>query len=67
MKQILDYVRCMRSNFLKLAKDAHTNLRESLKALYNGPLMSHNSVQKLSKEHAVLLLVDLFDPADILE
>ena len=66
-KKVLDRVRGMRSKFLKLVEDAHANLRESLEALYNGPLVSHNSVQKLSKENAALLLVDLFDPVEILE
>jgi hypothetical protein len=67
MKKVLNQVRDRPSKFLKLAKNAHTNLRESLEALYNGLLVIHNSVQKLSKENAVLLLVDLFNPMEILE
>jgi hypothetical protein len=67
MKKVLNQERDMRSKLLKLAKDTHTNLRKCLEALYNGLLVSHNRVQNLSKEHAVHLLVDLFDPVEVLE
>jgi hypothetical protein len=67
MKKILDQVRRMRSRFLKLAEDGHTNLRESLAAIYDGPLVSQNSIQRMSKETAVVLLVDLFNRVVILE
>ena len=59
--KILDQVRRMRSTFLKLVEDLRANLPESLKALHDEPLVSHNSIQNISKENNVLLLVGLFD------
>jgi hypothetical protein len=67
MKNILEQVHHMRSKFRKLTEDAHTNVWESFEALYNRQFASHNMIQKLSKENAVLLLVNCFDRVEILE